>query len=498
MAKTDPYIVGIDIGSSKVGVLIAQRCDDGALEVVGTDVASTNALAGPQTGPDSATEAAHYLRATDAPSNLDFEGVATSVQLTSDWLRANASPLVTADPQASRGDLAPLQQMIGSAHLVGLGEDTHGTREFFLMKHRIVEMLVTDMGFTTFAIEAAAPEANDLNRYLLTGEGNPKVLLSRLYFWTWNTREVADMIEWMREWNAGAAPSRRVQFLGFDTQYPGGAMDSVQAFVTRIRPSDSAYVALRFNCMNPYRNVGPNASRSLYPSFYAGQPATAKAACAAGLQEVRDLVAADSARNDAHLPASAYTLKLHDARLVQQFEIMIGQRDAAASALARDRLMAENVGWIREQAGPGARIVLWAHNGHISSVPQAMGSYLRSSYGADYVNLGFLFGTGGFNAVGENGEGLKAWTATLVPGSSIEAIFLGTGRSSLLLDTRTLTDAGAPAQVRGPLPMRSIGSTFSTANESAYFTVSLFPNDFDLLVYLQTTTPSTLLPFIYQ
>lgn len=35
MAKTDPYIVGIDIGSSKVGVLIAQRCDDGALEVVG-------------------------------------------------------------------------------------------------------------------------------------------------------------------------------------------------------------------------------------------------------------------------------------------------------------------------------------------------------------------------------------------------------------------------------------------------------------------------------
>ena len=35
MAKPEPYIVGIDIGSSKVGVLIAQRCDDGALEVVG-------------------------------------------------------------------------------------------------------------------------------------------------------------------------------------------------------------------------------------------------------------------------------------------------------------------------------------------------------------------------------------------------------------------------------------------------------------------------------
>ena len=35
MAKPDPYIVGIDIGSSKVGVLIAQRSDGGDLEVVG-------------------------------------------------------------------------------------------------------------------------------------------------------------------------------------------------------------------------------------------------------------------------------------------------------------------------------------------------------------------------------------------------------------------------------------------------------------------------------
>lgn len=35
MAKPEPYIVGIDIGSSKVGVLIAQRNEDETLEVVG-------------------------------------------------------------------------------------------------------------------------------------------------------------------------------------------------------------------------------------------------------------------------------------------------------------------------------------------------------------------------------------------------------------------------------------------------------------------------------
>ena len=35
MAKPEPYIAGIDIGSSKVGVLIAQRGEEGTLEVVG-------------------------------------------------------------------------------------------------------------------------------------------------------------------------------------------------------------------------------------------------------------------------------------------------------------------------------------------------------------------------------------------------------------------------------------------------------------------------------
>jgi cell division protein FtsA len=39
MAKLEPYYVGIDIGSSKVGVLIGQRDDKGGIEVVGKGLA---------------------------------------------------------------------------------------------------------------------------------------------------------------------------------------------------------------------------------------------------------------------------------------------------------------------------------------------------------------------------------------------------------------------------------------------------------------------------
>src|SRR5260370_23435142 len=39
MAKPEPYFVGIDIGSSKVGVLIGQRDAKGSMEVVGKGLA---------------------------------------------------------------------------------------------------------------------------------------------------------------------------------------------------------------------------------------------------------------------------------------------------------------------------------------------------------------------------------------------------------------------------------------------------------------------------
>jgi len=498
--------VVLDVPSNGLGIQAGMtmngsgtlRMDDARLEIVGLDVPSTNTLATPLASTeDSAAVNTYYAQGGSAPGNLDFEGVSPTPQSAVDWLKGAASPITTTDPTASLSDLEPLKQMIGAAHLVGLGEGTHGTREFFQMKHRIVQMLVRDMGFTTFAIEASTPEANDLNRYVLNGEGDPKVLLSRLYFWTWNTQEVLDMIHWMQQWNASVQPSRRVQFLGFDMQFPGEAMDSVQAFVTALNPADSAYVASRFTCMNPYRNRG-RTQAEVPASFYAGRvSASEQAACKAGLQQVYDLIAADMVKYSTAATAATFNLRLHDARLVQQWESRCAVTGFTQN-LARDRFMAENIGWIRDQAGANGKVVLWAHNGHIQSVEGFMGGHLRAAYGRDYVNLGFAFGTGGFNAVGLNGEGLKSWQTNFIPTNSIEAIFAGTNKFGLLLDTRTISSGGAATTLSGPIVMRSIGSSFNGSAESSFFGPVTLPAAFDLLLFIQTTTPSQLLPFVFE
>jgi erythromycin esterase-like protein len=148
-----------------------------------------------------------------------------------DWIRARAIPLTTAEPGHGFADMQPLKAVIGNARIVSLGEATHGTREFFQLKHRILEFLASEMRFTIFSIEASMPEAYRLNDYVLDGKGDPAALLKGMYFWTWDTEEVLAMIRWMREFNQSG--KGRVQFTGFDMQTPTVAQQIVQAFVDR-------------------------------------------------------------------------------------------------------------------------------------------------------------------------------------------------------------------------------------------------------------------------
>jgi len=145
------------------------------------------------------------------------------------WVRQNAIPLKTVEAANGFADMEPLDKVVGDARIVALGEATHGTRDFFQLKHRMVEYLATRKGFTIFSIEANMPEAYRLNKFVLSGEGDPKQLLMGMYFWTWNTEEVLDMILWMRDFNKSG--KGRIEFTGFDMQTPTVPIETVRDFL---------------------------------------------------------------------------------------------------------------------------------------------------------------------------------------------------------------------------------------------------------------------------
>ena len=139
--------------------------------------------------------------------------------------------------------MSPLSSVIGDARIVAMGEATHGTREFFRMKHRMLEFLTEKMGFTVFAIEANWPESLAVNDYVLNGKGDPAAALAGMYFWTWNTEEVLDMIRWMRTYNENPAHTRKLKFLGFDMQTARVAVSSVEEYLQKVDPEEARLAA---------------------------------------------------------------------------------------------------------------------------------------------------------------------------------------------------------------------------------------------------------------
>jgi erythromycin esterase-like protein len=171
-----------------------------------------------------------------AAASVFLAGSAQVEQTPAAWIRANAVPIKT--PVAGNGfdDLLPLKPIIGDARIVSLGEPTHGTREAFQFKHRLLEFLVEEMGFTIFSIEANMPESYALTRYIQTGEGDVRQLINGMYFWTWNTEEVFRMVEWMRAWNASHPGRTPLQFTGFDMQTSDRAAAIAHEFIKAHAP----------------------------------------------------------------------------------------------------------------------------------------------------------------------------------------------------------------------------------------------------------------------
>ena len=383
------------------------------------------------------------------------------------WLARNAIRLATVEAGHGFADMQPLRRVVGNARVVALGEATHGTREFFQLKHRLLEFLVSEMGFTAFGIEATMPEAFDVNDYVLTGRGDPGKALAGLYFWTWNTDEVLALIEWIRRWNADPRHARKVRFYGFDMQFAPRAARVVRDYL---------------------RRVDGETARSMEPWF-------------AGLVDpflAEDLSTRPRAERDSLLGAARALLERFDARrgdwasrsgadawmIARQHARILAQNLGMSSFpestfVVRDRSMAENVRWILDREGPAGRIVLWAHNGHVANNCGQilwMGCYLRRALGDTMVIFGFAFNRGGFQAREmpfSSGRGLRTFTVGPLSDGSLDVTLARAGLSVAAVDLRSRPASGPVTEwFAQAQETRSIGAGFS-GEAAASFAVPL-------------------------
>lgn len=404
-----------------------------------------------------------------------------------DWMRAHAVPLAGVEAGHGGADLQPLAAALGEARLVGLGEATHGSREFFQLKHRLLEWLVGERGFNVFAIEATMPEAFDVNEYVLTGRGDPQRALAGLYFWTWDTEEVLDLIRWMRKWNSDPKHPK-VKFYGFDMRQMPRAAQVVRAYLERVNKGEAATWTTQLSPLANELDVRAVAR--------APEELQALAKAAGALVERFD---AARAMWTTRSSAQAWAIARQHARLLVQSLEVLRLGPAPAAGEARDRAMAENITWIAEHEGPQSKLVVWAHDFHVSYGSQSwhpMGQFLRTRWGKAYLNVGFAFDHGDFRSGDrQDNDRVHPFTVGPLPPGSFDATLNATGLPRFILDLRTPPAGIVTDWLSAQHGKREVTESFSPQWPSATSGLpGVTAREFDLIAFIAQTSAAHSLP----
>jgi erythromycin esterase-like protein len=402
----------------------------------------------------------------------------TRLPAVTDWVRRHATPLDTIDPTAPPADLAPLRRSIGHATIVGLGESVHGTAEESELKHRTLRMLVEQLGFRSIAWEEQWTTGLLVDEYIRGGDGDLAGPIGRLGF-QWQTREVADLLRWLREFNAGRAD--KVRFFGVEFYFLGlAAYDAIEDHVARTAPERLAELQGHLNVVRP-ATADIQAHIERYTRIPNKQPIIRHA------RQVRELV-----ESLPHCPGDRdHAVTLHHARQIVFFYEHYSLPETAQDDY-RDAHAAWNLRWWREFSGDD--IGYWAASPHMADAPRlhifasepelrfaSVGSFLRRWYGQGYRSIGFTFDHGTVS-LGFGG------TATMPPPEPdwFEQPFGAVGLDQFAVDLR----APAPPEVRRWLdaPVKTRG--LPNFGPASFVEGGTLAEWFDIVIHRQQVSPA--------
>jgi len=358
------------------------------------------------------------------------------------------------------------------------------------------------MDFNLFAIEDSCLRSNMINNYIHTGEGDPEELLTEFSHWPWKTQEVLDMIKWMRKHNENPGNAPEVSFFGFDPQCPFIAMDKVTGYLEMIDPEAVADVKSLYDPFWSYMESYMELESFKESYEFLNIPKSEKEQYKEDVQDVYKFLKAHQSEYEAVSSSEEFAFALQSARIVVQIEDEL----LGAGSNMRDKYMAENVEWILEQAGSNAKIVLWAHNGHIQEGwyhnPNTMCTYLREKYGNEMVTFGFTFYEGSFNAYELLGSGrrvedlkrgdLKVHHFEKPIEYNYGYYFHSTGFPYFFLDLRDVQYSKTTYWLFS-CTLRGAGEMFSESSPRGSGNIMSLPKCFDAIIHIQDMTPSDLL-----
>jgi protein-L-isoaspartate(D-aspartate) O-methyltransferase len=389
-----------------------------------------------------------------------------------------------------------LVDRIADAHLVLLGEASHGTSEFYRMRARITRELITRRGFQFVAVEADWPDASRVDDYVHGGSRRSSLEFTpfeRFPTWMWRNEEVLEFVEWLRAYNADQPAlevGRRAGFHGLDMYSMFTSIAAVLAYLDEVDPETARIARRRYSTLTPWQRDPAAYGQAVL----VGRSESSEQAVVTMLRELLehrvDYVSRDGAR---------FFDAAQNARVVANAERYYRAMyyGSAASWNLRDEHMFDTLSSLFSYYGPGSKGIVWEHNSHVgdSSATEMssrgehnVGQLCRQKFGRDVYIVGFGTDHGTVAAASDWDEPMQRMSIRPAHPDSYERVFRDSGVRAFTLSLRNPARRVIRDELEQPRLERAIGVVYRPKTElpSHYFYATL-PRQFDEYVWFDET-----------
>jgi len=370
-----------------------------------------------------------------------------------------------------------IMSALQGARVVGLGEATHGSREFNDVRVALTQQLIERSGFRIVAIEGSAVRLRALEPYI-NGDSGPGPDVTKRIASGWiGRRALRQMIEWARAWNL-RHPRDRVRLIGLDGQENQDARRELGPFLAK---TYGERVGRRWQEAELELSAADEQTAVFGDSGVNG-------ATKQFLLEVNAMLDLDAAILRQRYPGESDAAR-EAARALLEFADFNSSGEGGVISHSRDHYMAARILRSLEERGAGAKAVYWAHNAHVvhpKSSLRTTGGVLRDVMGCGYRAIALTFREGAFVAQVPNDkeDRLAVSTVPAAPTGTVESLLARAGNAPAL----ALWDCEpkhAPEWFALPRKMHWVGALYKPGTDPAEaFRPFTLLEDFDGVVYL--------------
>ncbi|MGO4571182.1 erythromycin esterase family protein [Microvirga sp. 2TAF3] len=408
-------------------------------------------------------------------------------------VRAHGEPLPAVDDAEAFGAMF---DRFADAKVVLLGEATHGTSEFYRARAAITRRLIERHGFTIVAVEADWPDAAKVDAYVRHRSipQTEDVAFERFPTWMWRNEEVADFVNWMRDFNRDRPEQERAEFRGLDIYSLNTSIRAVLDYLDRVDSEAAQEARARYGCLSPWQSDPARYGKAVLTGRKRSCDQALLAQLQAMLNNRLDYLKANGREE--------FFDAVQNAKIVHAAEhyYRIMYEGATESWNLRDRHMFGTLQSLLTNRSH-AKVVVWAHNSHIGNASATamgwqgefnIGELCRTAYEDRAVLVGFGTDRGTVAAASDWDAPMEIKDVRPARPDSHERIFRDAGLGRFLTDWRASSRLHLRGALSRPRLERAIGVIYRPETElySHYFE-AILPEQFDAFVWFEETKAVT-------